>query len=121
MISVWCYWNVLYCSSRTQITTDAFKFWGEAFYQIGSFNNGSSKILLEHKADVDIMDKFGKTSLMFAVDRKYQDEKLVRLLLKYNANCNLESHDGMRAVDYARQVDPKSKIIPLINTFLSEV
>ena len=82
----------------------------------GQYEN--AKILLEHQADVDIMDNFGKTSLMFAVDRKYQDEKLVRLLLKYNANCNLESHDGMRAVDYARQVDPNSIVIPLINTFM---
>ena len=79
------------------------------------------RILLEHQADVNLMDHLGKTSLMIAVDKRYHDENLVRLLLKHNANCNLESHDGMRAVDYARQVDPKSKIIPLINTFLSEL
>ena len=85
----------------------------------GNYEN--VRILLEHQADVNLMDNLGKTSLMIAVDKRYHDENLVRLLLKHNANCNLESHDGMRAVDYARQVDPKSKIIPLINTFLSEV
>ena len=85
----------------------------------GNYEN--VRILLEHQADVNLMDNLGKTSLMIAVDKRYHDENLVRLLLKHNANCNLESHDGMRAVDYARQGDPKSKIIPLINTFLSEV
>ena len=85
----------------------------------GNYEN--VRILLEHHADVNLMDNLGKTSLMIAVDKRYHDENLVRLLLKHNANCNLESHDGMRAVDYARQGDPKSKIIPLINTFLSEV
>ena len=85
----------------------------------GQYENVS--ILLDHQADVNLMDNLGKTSLMIAVDKRYHDENLVRLLLKHNANCNSESHDGMRAVDYARQVDPKSKIIPLINTFLSEV
>ena len=85
----------------------------------GNYEN--VRILLEHQADVNLMDNLGKTSLMIAVDKRYHDENLVRLLLKHNANCNLESHDGMRAVDYARQVDPKSKIIPLINTFLPDV
>ena len=83
----------------------------------GQYEN--AKILLEHQADVDLMDNLGRTSLMLTVDKRHHDEKLVRLLLKYNANCNLESQDGMRAIDYARQIDPKSIIIPLINTFLS--
>ena len=85
----------------------------------GHYEN--AKILLENQADVDLMDICGKTSLMIAADKKSQDEKLIRLLLKYNANCNLESQDGMRAIDYARQVDPNSTNIPLIHPFLSQI
>ena len=52
---------------------------------------------------------------MILAKRKVQDTKLVKLLLKYHASSDTENYDGMRAIDYARQVDKKSPIVPLLH------
>ena len=73
------------------------------------------KLLLESNADVNLTTNKGLTCLMILAKRKVQDTKLVKLLLQYHASSDTENYDGMRAIDYARQVDKKSPIIPLLH------
>ena len=73
------------------------------------------KLLLESNADVNLTTNKGLTCLMILAKRKVQDTKLVKLLLQYHASSDAENYDGMRAIDYARQVDKKSPIIPLLH------
>ena len=73
------------------------------------------KLLLESNADVNLTTNNGLTCLMILAKRKVQDTKLVKLLLQYHASSDAENYDGMRAIDYARQVDKKSPIIPLLH------
>lgn len=81
-----------------------------------------AKILLEEKADANARIKSsGLTSLMMIAKRPEQDIKFVRLLLKHNACVDIESKNGMRAVDFARQVRQKSPIVTLIHPILSQI
>ena len=58
---------------------------------------------------------------MILAKRKVQDTKLVKLLLEYHASSDVENYDGMRAIDYARQVNQKSPIISLLQNFRAHV
>ena len=87
--------------------------------EIGNYQ--TLKLLLEAQADVNLLTNKGLTSLMILAKRKIQDAKLVKLLMKYHASPDIENHDGMRAIDYARQVDKKSSIIPLLHNFITSV
>ena len=58
---------------------------------------------------------------MILAKRKVQDTKLIKLLLKYHATSDIENNDGMRAIDYAREVDEKSPIISLLSNFRAYV
>ena len=79
------------------------------------------KILLESNADVNLITSKGLTCLMILAKRKVQDTKLVKLLLEYHASSDVENYDGMRAIDYARQVNQKSPIISLLQNFRAHV
>lgn len=81
-----------------------------------------AKMLLDKQADANARIKSsGLTSLMIIAKQPEQNVKFIRLLLKYNAYCDMEDNNGMRAVDYARQVNPKSPIINLIHPILSQI
>ena len=80
-----------------------------------SGNHHIIKLLLESNADVNLMTNKGLTCLMILAKRKVQDTKLIKLLLKYHATSDIENNDGMRAIDYARQADKKSPLIPLLH------
>ena len=81
-----------------------------------------AKKLLEENADANARIKStGQTCLMLVAGKADQDAKFVKLLLKYNANCDLEDIHGMRAVDFARQICKKSPIIQLIHPILSQI
>ena len=57
------------------------------------------EILLEHIADINQKNKLGQTALMVAII--YKNSKSVRLLLKYNANVNINDNYGYMALCYA--------------------
>ena len=86
-----------------------------------SGNHHIIKLLLESNADVNLMTNKGLTCLMILAKRKVQDTKLIKLLLKYHATSDIENNDGMRAIDYAREVDEKSPIISLLSNFRAYV
>ena len=80
--------------------------------------NPNLDLIYEHLtqyADVNLTTNKGLTCLMILAKRKVQDTKLVKLLLQYHASSDTENYDGMRTIDYARQVDKKSPIIPLLH------
>ena len=77
-------------------------------------NYNSMKILLEANANANLINSNGFTCLMIISKRKIQDTKLIKLLLKNYASCDMENKDGMRAIDYARQISKTSPIIPLL-------
>lgn len=57
---------------------------------------------------------------MLAAMRKRANEKLVKLLLRFNALTDAEDINGMRAVDYARQVDKNSCLLKLLHPMMSQ-
>lgn len=81
-----------------------------------------AKMLLEAEADANArIISSGLTSLMIVAQRPEQDIKFVKLLLKHNASVDMEDVNAMRAVDFARQVNMKSPIVPLIHPILSQI
>ena len=81
----------------------------------------NARILLESGADANISANDGTTCLMLLAKRKKHDPKLVKLLLKYNASCEAENNESMRALDIARNVDKNSPIIKLIHPMFSQI
>lgn len=57
--------------------------------------------LLSHGAEVDIMDKFGKTPLMVALIGYNGDRTIVDILLKYHADINVSVPSGVTACKLA--------------------
>lgn len=81
-----------------------------------------ARLLLEEKADANArIRSTGLTCLMMIAQRPEQDIRFVRLLLKHNASVDIEDVSGHRAIDYARQVNPKSPIVTLIHPILSQI
>lgn len=81
----------------------------------------NARILLESGADANISANDGTTCLMLLAKRKKHDPKLVKLLLKYNASCEAENNESMRALDIARNFDKNSPIIKLIHPMFSQI
>ena len=81
----------------------------------------NARVLLESGADANIAANDGTTCLMLLAKRKKHDPKLVKLLLKYNASCEAENNESMRALDIARNVDKNSPIIKLIHPMFSQI
>lgn len=81
----------------------------------------NARILLECGADANIAANDGTTCLMLLAKRKKHDPKLVKLLLKYNASCEAENKESMRALDIARNVNKDSPIIKLIHPMFSQM
>ena len=57
--------------------------------------------LLEHGADANAKNKKGKTALMRLAEGNYNVQKIVRLLLKYNADVNVEDDTLTTAIECA--------------------
>ena len=82
--------------------------------EVGNYK--AMKLLLESNANANLKTSKGLTSLMVIAKRKIQDKKMVKLLIQYHASCDLHTQDGMRAIDYARQVSKTSPLIPLLHS-----
>lgn len=81
----------------------------------------NARILLSRGALVNSITSNGNTPLMHLASRSNPDPKLAKLLLKYNANCDIENNDNLRAVDIARQVCKNSPIISVIHPLYSQL
>ena len=79
------------------------------------------KTLLEWGSDVNKVTKNGTSCLMLLAQRKHHDLKLFKLLLKYNASCDLTNADNMRAVDFAREKNKYSTVTKLIHPMFSQM
>ena len=80
--------------------------------EVGNYE--AVKLLLKSKANANLTNSKGLTSLMITAKKKIQDTKMTKILLKYHASCDIETKDGMRAIDYARQVKKTSPIIDIL-------
>lgn len=58
-------------------------------------------LLLDHKAEVDAADSFGRTASYIAA--KNEDSEVLALLLEHGANVRLKDHEGLSSVDVALQ------------------
>ena len=85
----------------------------------GNFH--TAELLLSSGADPNApIPSSGVTCLMLAAMRKRANEKLVKLLLRFNALTDAEDINGMWAVDYARQVDKNSCLLKLLHPMMSQ-
>lgn len=92
------------------------------FHEACNFNNyQAARTLLEHGANVNDVTLNGYTGLMLLAQQKEHNPKFFKLLLQYNADCEIENHNSMRAVDIARQTNKNSTVISLIHPFLSQM
>ena len=58
-------------------------------------------LILDHKADVNAKDKFGRTPLMFTAQYT-ADPDVVRLLIEHGAEVNAIDHHGWTPLMYAQ-------------------
>jgi ankyrin repeat protein len=73
--------------------------------------------LLEKGANVDIQDRDGKSAIFFAIHN--DDVFMVKHLLKYNPNLNIEDKSGHTPLTYAKMTKRK-KIIPILEEAIKE-
>jgi ankyrin repeat protein len=73
--------------------------------------------LLEKGANVDIQDRDGKSAIFFAIHN--DDVFMVKHLLKYNPNLNIEDKSGHTPLTYAKMTKRK-KIIPILEAAIKE-
>jgi ankyrin repeat protein len=66
--------------------------------------------LLEHGANVDLQ-ALGRSAIFFAIN--HNDVDMVKLLLKFNPNLNIENRSGHTPLTYAKMTKRK-KIIPIL-------
>ncbi|KAI9329284.1 ankyrin repeat-containing domain protein, partial [Obelidium mucronatum] len=66
---------------------------------VNSNNYDAVDVLLTEGADTDVLDKNGRTSLILAAIRGYSD--IAQLLLKYNANKDVQGALGCTALHYS--------------------
>ena len=57
----------------------------------------------EFQADLNVVDKYGKTPLMYAVKKQYYD--ICQLLLEHGADTAIEDQNGKTAYDYAAELE----------------
>lgn len=62
-----------------------------------------ARILIEHAADVNHVDKKGMTPLLYAASIDFGDSSLIDLLLKSGANTAARTSEGLTALDLARK------------------
>ncbi|MBN2181376.1 MAG: ankyrin repeat domain-containing protein [Sedimentisphaerales bacterium] len=70
------------------------------------------RLLIKNGADVNAVDAWGITPLLYAVVCRYDD--IVQMLLDHGANPQVKAHNGMTAVEIARRVKDK-KLAKLLN------
>mgnify|MGYP006171432743 CR=1 FL=1 len=62
-------------------------------------NNEIGKLLIDKKADLNIIDNQGTTALMYAV--QFKNIEMIKLLLAHKADKNLTDNKGKTAFEYA--------------------
>ena len=62
---------------------------------------GVTKFLVEHGADVNARDKFGRTALMYALYNSYPD--VAKILVESRADVTARGHDGRTTIMLAKK------------------
>lgn len=62
-----------------------------------------ARLLIEHGADVNHVDNNGMTPLLYAASIDFGDSSMIDLLLRADANPNMQSKEGLTALDLARK------------------
>ncbi|WP_410523091.1 ankyrin repeat domain-containing protein [Phocaeicola coprocola] len=74
------------------------------------------KLLLQKKAQINIIDRYGNNPLRVAVFNAYGDYRIVKLFLKYNTNIQNKNRVNRSPLDFAKQIND----LDLVNILLNE-
>ncbi|CAL1139391.1 unnamed protein product [Cladocopium goreaui] len=98
-------------SSLVSVTTMVARNWLSQRVSIGGQNSleiidgtahlDVARLLLDHKAEVDAADNFGRTACHIAAEN--EDSQVLALLLEHGADVTLQDHDGLSPVDVCLQ------------------
>lgn len=80
------------------------------------FNLEIAELLLQKKAQINIIDKYGNNPLWVAVFNAHGDYRMVKLFLKYNANIQNKNRANRSPLDFAKQIND----LDLVNILLHE-
>lgn len=86
---------------------------------IASGNLDTAELLLENGADVNIVDIYGKTPLMYAVSNN--DLDAVKLLLSYRADPNKPGNINRTSMDIAHNLQHKEVFELLVNAHAEQL
>ncbi|MFP5131252.1 ankyrin repeat domain-containing protein [Phocaeicola coprocola] len=75
-----------------------------------------AKLLLQKKAQINIIDRYGNNPLRVAVFNAYGDYRIVKLFLKYNTNIQNKNRVNRSPLDFAKQIND----LDLVNILLNE-
>ncbi|MBV4009937.1 ankyrin repeat domain-containing protein, partial [Phocaeicola coprocola] len=64
-----------------------------------------AKLLLQKKAQINIIDRYGNNPLRVAVFNAYGDYRIVKLFLKYNTNIQNKNRVNRSPLDFAKQIN----------------
>ena len=85
-------------------------------YCAAYFNLEIAELLLQKKAQINIIDKYGNNPLWVAVFNAHGDYRMVKLFLKYNANIQNKNRANRSPLDFAKQIND----LDLVNILLHE-
>lgn len=89
-----------------------------ALHAAAAHNNlDAVKLLLSLGLDINSKTSFNVTPLNYAITRPVVSLDLVRYLLKNGADITIKDINGRNALEVAREVNPKSAVITLLDTF----
>lgn len=71
---------------------------------------------MQHGIDINAADQYGKTYLMYAVDKPGgANQEIVELILKSGANVNAKNKDGFSALKYATSYNHEDTVKLLLS------
>lgn len=85
-------------------------------YCAAYFNLEIAELLLQKKAQVNIIDKYGNNPLWVAVFNARGDYRMVRLFLRYGADIQHKNRANRSPLDFAKQIND----LDLVNILLHE-
>jgi len=85
--------------ANPNVTTDRYGHRTPLFWAVSNADMHSIKALLEHGANINTADDYGRTPLMEAASTT--DRDTVKLLIEHGADVNSKAHDGSTALSLA--------------------